>query len=150
MHPDGQYVANAQIRIAELNEMEAQAFVFAQANDTEEAYASLPRHLSLGVRMRRAADGRRAVLAAPRLAAEEKAEWAEAQSQDRIEHYEIFLDNWPRGEHAAAAQTRLAALWKTDQGYYLKASRSGSVTELAAFIRAYPEFPLRCRCPSRH
>lgn len=84
------------------------------------------------------ADARRAVLAAPRLAAEENRAWQDVRKSDHIEVYEAFLEDWPRGAHATEARTKLDAMWRTDQGAFVRAQRSGSPAELQAFVLAWP------------
>jgi|GEM_PF-2250431 len=139
-HPDGQHRDTAQARIEELKALDEQAFAAAREKDTEQSYSDYLASHPWGAHAREA-DGRRMALAAPRLASEETVDWAEAQTVDRIEHYEVFLDNWPRGVHAEAARKRLAELWKTDQGEFVKAKRSGSPAELSAFMRRYKDSP---------
>ena len=137
VHPDGQYVVNAQRRTDELIRIEAEAYTFAKRADTEDGYVAYLAGFPWGANAE-SADARRAVLAAPRLAAEEKADWAEVRAMDQIEAYEVFLDDWPRGANAANARARLDALWNTDQGAFVKAKRSGSPSELEAFMRVHP------------
>ena len=137
VHPDGEFVGVAQQRTQELNAIEADSYTAARRVNTEDAYVGFLARFPWGANAAEA-DARRAVLAAPRLAAEEKRDWDVARKDERIEIYETFLDNWPRGAHAAEARSRLDALWRTDQGAFVRAQRSGSVAELRQFIDAWP------------
>ena len=80
------------------------------------------------------ADARRAALAAPRLAAEERADWDDAARADRIEAYEAFLNRWPDGANAEEARARLDYLWNTDEGAWIRARAS----EFARRLRRFP------------
>ena len=137
MHPDGPNVVMAQRRIEELTAIEAQSWMTAKKIDTEEGYEGFLSKYPWGVHSAEA-DGRRAVLAAPRLAAQERSEWEQAKAQDSIERFEVFIRDWPRGAHFVDARGRLDVLWKTDQGAFVRAKRSGSPVELDEFLRAYP------------
>ena len=137
VHPGGEYVVNAQRRTDELIAIEAAAYDTARKADTEDSYVAYLARFPWG-RNAEVADARRAVLAAPRLAAEEKADWAEVRAMEQIDRYEAFLDEWPRGANAVNARARLDVLWKTDQGAFVKAKRTGSPVELEEFLRAYP------------
>lgn len=137
MHPDGDYVTVARQRTEELRLMARESFEAAQRIDTEEAYDGFLRRFPWAADAA-AADARRAVLAAPRLAAEEKKAWEQTSKSGRIEIYEDFLKAWPKGAHAVEARIKLDALWRTDQGAFVRAVRSGSPAELRAFINAWP------------
>ena len=137
MHPDGLNVVPAQRRIDELVAMESAGYATAKKVDTEEGYETFLTRFPWGAHSAEA-DGRRAVLAAPRLAALEKSEWEQAKAADSIERFEVFIRDWPRGAHFVDARGRLDALWKTDQGAFVRAKRSSSPVELDEFLRAYP------------
>jgi outer membrane protein assembly factor BamD (BamD/ComL family) len=81
------------------------------------------------------------VLAGPRLATEERADWNEAARVDRIEAYEGFLNAWPSGAHSEDARARLDYLWNTDEGAWIRAQRLDSIGGYADFLRAYPRSP---------
>jgi hypothetical protein len=137
VYPDGQYAGVARSRMEELGKMEAAAWDAAKRVDTETAWGDFVTRFPWSAHYPEA-DALRAKAAAPRLAAEEKADWANAQRVDVIDLYETYLGKWPTGPNAGKAKDRLDALWRTDQGAYVRARRSGSPVELQEFIRAYP------------
>src|SRR5690606_22289854 len=137
LYPAGLNVGIAESRIAELARLEAGAFATARRIDTETAYDDYLARYPWG-RNAAEADALRAERAAPRLAALERAQWAEADRRDIIDLYEAYLADWPAGPNAARAQSRLDALWRTDQGAFVRAARSGSPVELEEFLRAWP------------
>ncbi|MDP3491480.1 MAG: hypothetical protein Q8R82_00075, partial [Hyphomonadaceae bacterium] len=137
MYPAGEFNAVARQRIEELKIVEVNAFAVAKRADTEDAYVGYLARFPWGLNAAEA-DARRAVLAAPRLAAEENRAWQEARKSEHIEIYEGFLNDWPRGAHAVEARAKLDALWRTDQGAFIRAQRSGRPSELQAFMTAWP------------
>ncbi|RYZ11608.1 MAG: hypothetical protein EON61_09800, partial [Alphaproteobacteria bacterium] len=137
MYPAGEFNVVARQRIEELRIQESAAYQAARKIDNEDAYVSYLARFPWGLNSAEA-DARRATLAAPRLAAEENKAWQDVRKSDRIEVYEKFLADWPRGSHATEAGTKLDALWRTDQGAFVRAMRSGSPGEIQAFMQAWP------------
>ena len=137
-HPAGLYTATAHTRIAELNAQELVAWEETLKVNTEQAYADFAYRYAWGPHRIRA-EALRDERAAPRLAAEEAADWSTARSEDIIPAYEDFLARWPDGANARAADARLAALWKTDEGVFIRAVRSNSPAQLEDFLRYYSD-----------
>jgi len=137
VYPDGQYSGMARSRMDELGKMEQASWEAAQRINTETGWADFTQRFPWSLHFAEA-DAMRAKAAAPRMAAEERADWANAQRTDVIDLYETYLGKWPTGPNAAKAKDRLDALWRTDQGAYVRARRSGSPVELQEFVRAYP------------
>ncbi|HEV7689519.1 MAG TPA: hypothetical protein VGO52_01790 [Hyphomonadaceae bacterium] len=137
VYPDGQYSGMARSRMDELGKMEQASWDAALRINTETGWADFTARYPWSLHFAEA-DAMRAKAAAPRMAAEEKADWANAQRTDVIDLYETYLGKWPQGPNAGKAKDRLDALWRTDQGAYVRARRSGSPVELQEFVRAYP------------
>ncbi len=137
MYPDGPFVSVARTRMDELVQVEADAFAVARRDGSEKAFADFLGRYPWG-RHAAEADLARTKAAAPRLAAEERAEWDDVKRRDIIDAYETFLTRWPASSHAGEARSRLDALWRTDQGAFVRAKRSGSPDQLEDFVRAYP------------
>ena len=140
-HPDGIHAQQARSRIAQLNAQEQAAWEETLKINTEEAYADFAYRYAWGPHRVRA-EALRDERAAPRLAAEEAAAWSNARSEDTIIAYEAFLAQWPDGANASGANARLAELWKTDEGVFVRAVRSGSPAQLEDFIRYYSDSEL--------
>jgi hypothetical protein len=123
IHPGGLYVGMAHARTAELAAAEQAAFDAAKRANTERAFEDYLARYPWGLNAAEA-DALRAKAAAPRLAALEREAWAEADRRDIIDLYEAYLAEWPQGRNRIEAQARLDALWRTDQGAFVRARRS--------------------------
>ena len=137
-HPESANAAAARSRIDALRAQEIRDFAEARRLGTEQAYLDyLYRYSTWGPNAAEAERLREAA-ARPRLIAEELAEWTALKGGSTIEPLEDFLERWPRGAHASEAQRALDALWKTDEGAFIRAVRSGSPRAVEDFLRIWP------------